>query len=115
MCQSVGYVRVVSLVCHCFAVCSQTQLTLFKVVHMGVCDCCSIASRRVCLCVHHQCLGDQQAALVGQQCFRRGEAKSTYGTGFFSLYNTGDVRSETCWWLSIRGQLLGSALGWEIC
>ncbi|XP_048588294.1 glycerol kinase-like isoform X2 [Nematostella vectensis] len=34
-------------------------------------------------------LGDQQAALVGQMCFRRGEAKNTYGTGCFLLYNTG--------------------------
>lgn len=35
------------------------------------------------------CLGDQQAALVGQRCLREGEAKSTYGTGCFILYNTG--------------------------
>lgn len=35
------------------------------------------------------CLGDQQAALVGQQCLRKGEAKATYGTGCFLLYNTG--------------------------
>ncbi|KJE91890.1 glycerol kinase 2 [Capsaspora owczarzaki ATCC 30864] len=35
------------------------------------------------------CLGDQQAALVGQQCFSPGEAKNTYGTGCFMLYNTG--------------------------
>jgi glycerol kinase len=35
-------------------------------------------------------LGDQQAALVGQTCFRRGEAKNTYGTGCFLLMNTGD-------------------------
>jgi len=34
-------------------------------------------------------LGDQQAALVGQACFRRGEAKNTYGTGCFLLLNTG--------------------------
>jgi glycerol kinase len=34
-------------------------------------------------------LGDQQAALVGQGCFARGEAKSTYGTGCFLLLNTG--------------------------
>ena len=41
-------------------------------------------------------LGDQQAALVGQTCFRPGEAKNTYGTGCFLLMNTGDrlVRSE---------------------
>lgn len=34
-------------------------------------------------------LGDQQAALVGQNCFKRGDAKNTYGTGNFLLYNTG--------------------------
>ncbi|HEX5432960.1 MAG TPA: glycerol kinase GlpK [Candidatus Angelobacter sp.] len=34
-------------------------------------------------------LGDQQAALVGQACFVRGEAKNTYGTGCFLLMNTG--------------------------
>jgi glycerol kinase len=34
-------------------------------------------------------LGDQQAALVGQTCFERGEAKNTYGTGCFMLMNTG--------------------------
>ncbi|KAI7862114.1 hypothetical protein BDF14DRAFT_1859967 [Spinellus fusiger] len=35
------------------------------------------------------CLGDQQAALVGQRCFEKGEAKNTYGTGCFMLFNTG--------------------------
>ncbi|XP_065347191.1 glycerol kinase-like isoform X2 [Cloeon dipterum] len=35
------------------------------------------------------CLGDQQAALVGQLCFKQGQAKNTYGTGCFLLYNTG--------------------------
>ena len=34
-------------------------------------------------------LGDQQAALVGQACFKKGEAKNTYGTGCFLLLNTG--------------------------
>ena len=34
-------------------------------------------------------LGDQQAALVGQNCFQVGEAKNTYGTGCFMLLNTG--------------------------
>src|ERR1035441_2718857 len=32
-------------------------------------------------------LGDQQAALVGQACFRQGQAKNTYGTGCFMLMN----------------------------
>ncbi|XP_048479440.1 glycerol kinase [Plutella xylostella] len=36
------------------------------------------------------CLGDQQAALVGQNCMRFGQAKCTFGTGCFLLYNTGD-------------------------
>jgi len=34
-------------------------------------------------------LGDQQAALFGQTCFKSGEAKNTYGTGCFMLMNTG--------------------------
>jgi glycerol kinase len=34
-------------------------------------------------------LGDQHAALVGQTCFRPGQAKNTYGTGCFLLLNTG--------------------------
>ena len=40
--------------------------------------------------------GDQQAALFGQTCFNKGEAKNTYGTGGFLLMNTGDhpVRSK---------------------
>ena len=40
--------------------------------------------------------GDQQAALFGQTCFLKGEAKSTYGTGCFLLMNTGEepVSSE---------------------
>lgn len=34
--------------------------------------------------------GDQQAALFGQACFEKGEAKNTYGTGCFLLMNTGE-------------------------
>jgi glycerol kinase len=33
--------------------------------------------------------GDQQAALFGQNCFTRGMAKNTYGTGCFMLMNIG--------------------------
>ena len=33
--------------------------------------------------------GDQQAATIGQACFRPGMVKSTYGTGCFALLNTG--------------------------
>jgi glycerol kinase len=36
-------------------------------------------------------LGDQQAATVGQTCFKPGQAKNTYGTGNFMLLNTADV------------------------
>lgn len=35
-------------------------------------------------------VGDQQAALFGQRCFKPGDAKNTYGTGCFMLMNTGD-------------------------
>ncbi len=34
-------------------------------------------------------IGDQQSAAVGQGCFQKGMAKSTYGTGCFLLLNTG--------------------------
>jgi glycerol kinase len=40
-------------------------------------------------------IGDQQAALVGQRCFERGDAKNTYGTGCFLLMNTGSA-AERC-------------------
>ena len=33
--------------------------------------------------------GDQQAATIGQACFRPGMLKSTYGTGCFAVLNTG--------------------------
>lgn len=39
--------------------------------------------------------GDQQAALFGQCCFKKGEAKNTYGTGCFLLMNTGDAPIES--------------------
>jgi len=35
--------------------------------------------------------GDQQAALFGQTCFRPGAVKTTYGTGSFTLMNTGET------------------------
>lgn len=35
-------------------------------------------------------VGDQQAALFGQSCFKEGDIKNTYGTGGFMLVNTGD-------------------------
>ncbi|MFP3042753.1 glycerol kinase GlpK [Treponema primitia] len=39
--------------------------------------------------------GDQQAALFGQCCFDKGEAKNTYGTGCFLLMNTGNKAFES--------------------
>ncbi|MDP8916942.1 MAG: glycerol kinase GlpK [Pseudomonadota bacterium] len=43
------------------------------------------------------CVGDQQAALMGQGCVRAGEIKCTYGTGAFMLLHTGEalVRSSS--------------------
>ncbi|MHC5024584.1 MAG: glycerol kinase GlpK [Planctomycetota bacterium] len=42
-------------------------------------------------------VGDQQAALIGQCCFEKGEAKNTYGTGCFLLLNTGhEPVASTC-------------------
>jgi len=35
-------------------------------------------------------LGDQQAALFGQNCINSGDVKNTYGTGCFALTNTGN-------------------------
>lgn len=37
------------------------------------------------------CAGDQQSALFGQKCFRKGDIKNTYGTGGFLLMNTGNT------------------------
>ena len=39
--------------------------------------------------------GDQQAALFGQCCFDKGDAKNTYGTGCFLLMNTGTEPCES--------------------
>ena len=39
--------------------------------------------------------GDQQAALFGQNCFNKGDAKNTYGTGCFLLMNTGEEMVES--------------------
>jgi glycerol kinase len=53
--------------------------------------------------------GDQQAATVGQGCFRPGMMKSTYGTGCFALLNTGPdpVRSKNRLLSTIAYQLEG--------
>ncbi len=51
--------------------------------------------------------GDQQAALFGQMCLKKGMAKNTYGTGCFLLMNVGNkpVKSEN---------KLVTTIGWKI-
>ena len=46
--------------------------------------------------------GDQQAASIGQACFKPGLMKSTYGTGCFALVNTGEAQ------VASRNKLLGT-------
>src|SRR5882762_2342268 len=50
--------------------------------------------------------GDQQAALFGQNCFSRGMAKNTYGTGCFMLMNIGQKPTPS------RHQLL-TTVAWK--
>src|SRR5690606_5871501 len=52
-------------------------------------------------------IGDQQAALLGQACISPGMAKSTYGTGCFSMVNTGSK-------VFISQQQLISTLAWRL-
>jgi glycerol kinase len=55
-------------------------------------------------------LGDQQAALFGQACFRAGEAKNTYGTGCFLLMNTGErAVASNCGLITTVGYKLGGS------
>jgi glycerol kinase len=72
--------------------------------------------------------GDQQSALFGQTCYRRGEAKNTYGTGCFLLMNTEDQAVDSrhrllttiAWRLGKRTEYAlegavfigGAAVGW---
>jgi glycerol kinase len=52
--------------------------------------------------------GDQQAALFGQCCFEKGDAKCTYGTGCFLLMNTGATAA-----VSANGLLTTIAAGFS--
>lgn len=55
-------------------------------------------------------LGDQQAALFGQTCFSPGEAKNTYGTGCFLLFNTGnEIRFSNHGLLTTLAYQIGNA------
>jgi glycerol kinase len=51
--------------------------------------------------------GDQQAALFGQNCFSRGLAKNTYGTGCFMLMNIGEEPTPS------RHRLL-TTVAWQV-
>ena len=53
--------------------------------------------------------GDQAAALIGQGCIKKGQAKNTYGTGCFTLLNTGDqsVRSANGLVTSVAWSIAG--------
>ncbi len=51
--------------------------------------------------------GDQQAALFGQKCFKKGMVKNTYGTGCFTMLNTGSKP------VTSNNQLL-TTIGWKI-
>lgn len=57
------------------------------------------------------CLGDQSSALVGHQGFNRGDAKNTYGTGCFLLYNTGNepIQSKNGLLSTVAYQFKGQA------
>jgi glycerol kinase len=53
-------------------------------------------------------LGDQQAATFGQAAFDKGEAKNTYGTGNFLIFNTGtDIVKSDNGLLTTIGYKLG--------
>ncbi|PCI48084.1 MAG: glycerol kinase [Alphaproteobacteria bacterium] len=53
--------------------------------------------------------GDQQAALIGQNCFKAGQIKCTYGTGGFIMMNTGDkiIRSQNRLLTTVAYQIQG--------
>ena len=59
-----------------------------------------------------QCLGDQQAALVGQRCFNKGDVKNTYGTGCFMLYKAVWIIRE--WEVYIVGIRVMQYLQYEV-
>jgi glycerol kinase len=59
--------------------------------------------------------GDQQAALFGQRCFDKGEAKCTYGTGCFLLMNTGYTAAvSTSGLLTTIAACIGGASGKKV-
>lgn len=73
-------------------------------------------------------IGDQQSAMFGLGCFKKGEAKATYGTGCFILMNTGKepvlskhnllssvalkTKTETTYCLEASAFIAGAAIQW---
>ncbi|GAY60682.1 hypothetical protein CUMW_203900 [Citrus unshiu] len=60
------------------------------------------------------CLGDHHAAMLGQAC-KKGEAKSTYGTGAFILLNAGEElgpKAPTNYALEGSVAIAGAAVQW---
>lgn len=69
----------------------QTKFYLPKIVPSSDAEAYGTVSKGLCKGIKIAgCLGDQSAALVGQQGFTPGSAKNTYGTGCFMLYNVGE-------------------------
>ena len=60
--------------------------------------------------------GDQQAALFGQRCFKKGDIKNTYGTGCFLLMNTGEtaVNSNNGLLTTIAASLKGEPVSYAL-
>ena len=60
--------------------------------------------------------GDQQAALFGQRCFKKGDIKNTYGTGCFLLMNTGEtaVNSSNGLLTTIAASLKGEPVSYAL-
>lgn len=59
--------------------------------------------------------GDQQAALFGQGCHSKGQAKSTYGTGCFLLMNTGrEAKSSESGLLTTIAWQLGDEVSYAL-
>lgn len=55
-------------------------------IKAGINGICEFAGIPIC-----GSIGDQQAALLGQGCIFPGQAKNTYGTGCFTLMNSGET------------------------
>ena len=51
--------------------------------------------------------GDQTSALYGEQCFKKGETKATYGTGGFVVVNAGSK-------IKLNNPKLITTIGWQI-